>query len=189
MKKEFTLTDEWLAYELRPDMPFEGMLMSKLFPGADLKKRYESLTQAGSPYGVAFSALSRASNSHIALEASEYARAQGHFHSFHNRVFRAYFVDTRDIGDVELILELARQEGLDSDDLRQSLKEKRFAKVLEEAKQQARRWQVTAVPTFIIDDKYRIVGAQPIDVFREKFRTIQSECRREPGEQISCHKA
>ncbi len=164
-----------MAFELRPEMPPEGMPMSKLFPGVDLKKRYESLSNAGSPYGIAFQELSNASNSRLALEASEYARDNGHFDSFHGRVFRAYFVETLDIGDLEVIRELALQEGLDCDELLRALQEKRYASRLEGAKQEAGRHCVTAVPTFIINDKHKIVGAQAIEAFREKFRIIQAE--------------
>jgi predicted DsbA family dithiol-disulfide isomerase len=152
-------------------MPLDGIPMAKLFPGVDLKKRYESLSLAGSPYGIAFSEVSRASNSRLALEASEYARDKGRFESFHSGVFRAYFVETRDIGDLGVILELAEHAGLDPDDLRRALLEKRYAARLEEARQEAQQYEVTAVPTFIVNDNYKIVGAQPIEAFREKLRT------------------
>jgi predicted DsbA family dithiol-disulfide isomerase len=175
LKKEFPLTDEWVAYELRPEMPLEGMPMSKIFPGVDLKKRYESLSHAGSPYGISLNEISRASNSRLALEASEYARDKGHFDSFHGRVFRAYFVETRDIGNLEVILGLASEDGLDDDDLRRALKEKQYAARLEEAKDEARGYGITAVPTFIINGKHKLVGAKPIEAFRDKFRIIQAE--------------
>ena len=115
-----------MAYQLRPEMPLEGMSMSKIFPGVDLKKRYEGLSRAASPYEIAFNEITRASNSRQALEASEYARDKGHFDSFHSRVFRAYFIETLDIGDLDVILGLAREDGLDSDDLRRALKEKQY---------------------------------------------------------------
>jgi len=175
LKKEFSLEDEWVAYELRPQMPLEGTPMSQLFPGVDLKKRYESLTRAGTIYGIKFNEIYLASNSRLALEASEYARDRGHFDSFHTRVFRAYFVETRYIGSFNVIQELAEQEGLDVDDLRRALQEKRYAARLEEARQEARRYAVNAVPTFIINGEHKIVGAQPLDVFREKFGIIQAE--------------
>ncbi len=156
-------------------MPQDGIPMSKIFPGVDLKKRYESLSRAGSPYGIAFNEVSRASNSRLALEASEYARDKGRFHSYHSRVFEAYFVQTRDIGDLQVILELAENEGFDLDDLRRALLEKRYASRLEEARQEAQQYEITAVPTFIINGKHKIVGAQPIENFREKLRIIEAE--------------
>lgn len=155
-------------------MPLDGIAMSKIFPGVDLKKRYESLSRAGFPYGIAFKEVSRASNSRLALEASEHARDKGRFDSFHSRVFEAYFVETRDIGDLEVILELAEHVGMDLEDLRGALLEKRYAPRLEEARNEARRYEVTAVPTFIINGKHKIVGAQPIEAFREKLRMIEA---------------
>jgi predicted DsbA family dithiol-disulfide isomerase len=175
LKKEFPLVDEWVAYELRPEMPLEGMPMSTIFPAVDLKKRCESLSRAGSPFGIAFNEITRASNSHLALEASEYARDKGHLDSFHGRVFRAYFVETLDIGNLDVILGLAREDGLDSEDLLRALKEKQYDARLEEAKEEGRRYGVTAVPTFIINGKHKIVGAQPIEAFREKLRIIEAE--------------
>jgi predicted DsbA family dithiol-disulfide isomerase len=90
-------------------------------------------------------------------------------------VFRAYFVETRDIGNLEVILGLASEDGLDDDDLRRALKEKQYAARLEEAKDEARGYGITAVPTFIINGKHKLVGAQPIEAFRDKFRIIQAE--------------
>ncbi len=156
-------------------MPAEGIPTSKLFPGVDLKKRYESLSRAGAPYGIAFNEISLVSKSRLALEATEYARDKGHFDSFHGRVFHAYFVETRDIGNLDVILELADQDGLNPNDLNLALQEKRYAERLEKAKQEGRLYGVTAVPTFIFNGEHKIVGAQPIDVFREKLRMIQAE--------------
>ncbi len=156
-------------------MPSEGIPTSKLFPGVDLKKRYESLSRAGAPYGIAFNEISLVSKSRLALEATEFAKEEGHFDSFHGRVFHAYFVETQDIGNLDVILELADQDGLDPDALRLALQEKRYAMHLEEAKQEGLSYGVTAVPTFILNGEHKIVGAQPIEVFREKLRIIQAE--------------
>ena len=74
----------------------------------------------------------------MSLEASEYARDAGRFDSFHGRVFRAYFTETRDIGDLDVLLELAQEEGLDAADLRVALREGRYASRLDEAHSEGR---------------------------------------------------
>lgn len=84
-------------------------------------------------------------------------------------------METRDIGNLDVILELADQDGLNPNDLNLALQEKRYAERLEKAKQEGRLYGVTAVPTFIFNGEHKIVGAQPIDVFREKLRMIQAE--------------
>lgn len=91
-------------------------------------------------------------------------------HSFHTRIFRAYFTELCDIGNLEALLHLADEDGLDRDELRIALKERRHAARLDQAKQDAQRHGVNAVPTFIINGRHKIVGAQSVESFREQFR-------------------
>ncbi len=109
----------------------------------------------------------------MALEASEYARDAGCFDSFHDRLFRAYFTETRDIGDLDVLLELAEEEGLDKADLRVALQEGRYTSRLNEARREGHQLGINAVPTFIINGKFRIVGAQSLDFFRDRLREIE----------------
>ena len=82
----------------------------------NVKRFWERLNHSYGSLGVNFGEVSRLSNSRMSLEASEYARDAGRFDSFHGRIFRAYFTETRDIGDLDVLLELAQEEGLDADD-------------------------------------------------------------------------
>lgn len=173
LKEEFVIEDFWLGFELRPGTPREGMPLAQLFPGIDLKARYAGLNQAAAPFGLVFSERSRISNSRLALESSEFARDKGHHQSFHNRVFRAYFTDLLDIGDEEVLLQLAEEDGIDREELRAALKNGIYASRLEHARGEAYRFAVNAVPTFIIDGRHKIVGVQPLEFFREQFRVIE----------------
>ncbi len=56
-----------------------------------------------------------------ALEAAEFAREKGLYDEMHNALFRAFFEDGRDIGDVEVILDVAAPVGLDLSELRIAL--------------------------------------------------------------------
>ena len=141
----------------------------------NVKAFWEGLNRTYGSLGVNFGDLSRLSNSRMSLEASEYARDAGRFDSFHGRIFRGYFNETRDIGDLDVLVELAQQEGLDTDDLRGALQEGRYVPRLDEAHSEGRRLGINAVPTFIINGKYTIVGAQSLDFFRERLRDIQGE--------------
>ncbi len=141
----------------------------------NIKRFWERLNHTYNPLGVNFGDVSLLSNSRMSLEASEYARDAERFDSFHGRAFRAYFTETRDIGDLEVILELAQEEGLDPVDLRVALQEGRYASRLDEALREGRKLGINAVPTFIIHGTHRIVGAQSLDFFRERLRDIQGE--------------
>jgi predicted DsbA family dithiol-disulfide isomerase len=139
----------------------------------NLKEFWERLGRTYGYLGVHFGELSLLSNSRMALEASEYARDAGCFDSFHDRLFRAYFTETRDIGDLEVLLELAEEEGLDKADLRVALQEGRYTSRLNEARREGQQLGINAVPTFIITGKFRIVGAQSLDFFRDRLREIE----------------
>ena len=167
---EFAIEDRWLGFELRPDTPSEGLPLTKLFPGVDLKDRYAKLNQAAARFGLFFRERTRLSNSRLALEASEFARDQGSHHSFHTRVFRAYFTELRDIGNLELLLRLADEDGLDRDELLTALQERRYTARLDQAKLEAQRHGVNAAQTFIVNRRNKIVGAQSVEFFREQLR-------------------
>ena len=141
----------------------------------NVKSFWERLNHTYDSLGVDFGDVSLLSNSRMSLEASEYARDAGRFDSFHDRVFRAYFTETRDIGDLDVLLALAREEGLDADDLRVALQEGRYASRLDEARSEGQQLGINAVPTFIINGGHRIVGAQSLDFFKERLKEIQGE--------------
>ena len=144
-----------------------------LFPGVDIKERYASLNITGESFGYRFGDRTFLSNSKPALEASEYARDNGKYDSFHEQLFRAYFTDLLDIGDTKILLKLGREVGLDPQELKRSLDEGLYRNRIEEGMKAAARYGITAVPTFIIDEVHKIVGAQPLGSFREQLRRIQ----------------
>ncbi len=144
-----------------------------LFPGLDIKERYVSLNKVGEPFGCRFGDRTFLSNSKPALEASEYARDNGKYDSFHEQVFLAYFTDLLDIGDTKILLELAQEVGLDPQELKRSLDEGMYQTRIETAMKEAVRFGITAVPTFIIGEVHKIVGAQPLRSFRDQLRRIQ----------------
>jgi predicted DsbA family dithiol-disulfide isomerase len=174
LKKEFVIEDFWLGFQLRPGTPREGMPLAELFPGIDLKERYAGLNQAGAPFGLVFGERSRISNSRLALESSEFVRDKGHHQSFHNKVFSAYFTDLLDIGDDEVLVQLAEEDGLDRDELRAALKKGIYASRLEDARREAHHHGINAVPTFILNGRHKIVGAQSLEYFREQLKIIES---------------
>jgi predicted DsbA family dithiol-disulfide isomerase len=133
---------------------------------------YDQLQRRGKEAGVVFGNRAILSNSRLALEASEYARDMGKYEAFHESIFHAYFTEALDIGILDVLAAVAKKSGLDDSDMRKFLKDGRYSKRLEQARREAQAINLTGVPTFIINAKHKIVGAQPIDVFRDLFREI-----------------
>jgi predicted DsbA family dithiol-disulfide isomerase len=133
---------------------------------------YDQLRRRGKEVGVIFGNRTVLSNSRLALEASEFARDMGKYDAFHENIFRAYFTEGLDIGNHDTLATTAKKSGLDDVDMRKTLKDGRYSKRLEQARKEAQEINLTGVPTFIINVKYKIVGAQPIAVFRNLFHEI-----------------
>lgn len=169
LKQEFDLAVEWLAFEIHPDTPQEGMLLSTMFPKLDSQNMFRHLREMAAPYGITLMDISRISNSRMSLEASEFAKEQGMFDRFHRALFHAYFSQGMDIGNIEVLTHIGHESGLDRDYLAQALETGRYLPRIEDMRREATRLGVNAAPTFIIEDRDWIVGAQPIDVFKKKL--------------------
>jgi predicted DsbA family dithiol-disulfide isomerase len=174
LKKEFDLQVEWLAFEIHPETPPEGMPLTTMFPRADAEGMARRLNSMGEPYGITFRKVEHIANSRLSLEAGEFAKQQGRFDQFHHAVFEAYFAHGKDIGSLDVLTEIGRSAGLDAEGLGTALRTGAYRQTLESVRKEASRRTITAAPTFIINGQDRIVGAQPIEVFRNKLRPMQT---------------
>jgi len=162
-----------VAYEIHPETPPDGVLLADRFRGANLEGMFANLRRAGAPYGIEFGEVSLLSNSRLALLAGEFARDLGRFHEFHGLVFEAYFNQGLDIGDVDVLLDLVGRAGLDPEACKADLSEKRYHSRLEAARNEALERAINAVPAFFIGNEgIRIVGAQPIENFRQALAKV-----------------
>lgn len=150
----------------------EGLALAELFPGRDTREMYANYHRLGHPYGISFIERTRVSNSHLALQAAEFARDQAKHDLYHSRILKAYFEDGLDIGQLEVILRVTESIGLDTVALSDALKEGRYEKRLQSIQEEARNKRIDSVPTFIINGKERIVGAQPLSQFRNICRAF-----------------
>ncbi len=131
-----------------------------------------AMEQRAAALGIAFTrGRTWTSNSHLALEAAEFAAEHGDTDRFHRRVFKAYFEELADIGDIELLVRLGEESGLPAEPLREALRTGTYRAGVDEEIAWAQQIGVTAVPTFVLDGKLAIVGAQDASVFDEVLRT------------------
>ncbi len=147
-------------------------MLSERFKGYDLSSFYEQLRARGKEVGVVFGDRTLLSNSRAALMASEFARDKGQYHSFHENIFHAYFTEGLDIGNLDIIAAVAEKSGLDKKETLGAIKDGRYASRLDDARKEGQLIGLTGVPTFIINNKHKIVGAQPIETFRDILNKI-----------------
>jgi predicted DsbA family dithiol-disulfide isomerase len=81
------------------------------------------------------------------------------------RFFRAYFTEQRSLFDEPSLAALAIDAGLDHDDVQRVLGGSAYADAVIRDRQEAQALGATGVPLFVVDHRYRVSGAQPVDMF------------------------
>ena len=122
-----------------------------------------AMDEEGLPYGR----RTHTYNSRLAQELAKWAETQpDEGDAMHAELYKAYFVEGRDISDVNVLLELVNMVGLDSGLARVVLEERTFSDAVDADWQLSRSYGVTGVPTFVADGR-GVVGAQAYDVLKQ----------------------
>jgi predicted DsbA family dithiol-disulfide isomerase len=161
---------KFAPFYLHPETPPEGMPARRIVapdaPPTPTELRARNL-------GIKFTrGRTWSSNSYLSLQAAEFAAEHGDMWRFHRRMFKAYFEDLEDIGDLDTVVRVGVDAGLDGDELRAALEDGRYRQTVDEGLTWSRGVGVNAVPTFVIDQKYGIVGAQELSTFRQAMQQI-----------------
>ena len=156
-----------MPFEIHPEVPKEGKKVSDLFVGVSVENMFGNISHMGKKYGINFCGADFISNSRMALLASEYAKDKGKFHDFHSKIFYMYFAEGKNIADKDVLSSIAGSIGLNSEEMFNKIEEGTYENHLKEAQKIARNFNVNSTPTFIIDGKHVLVGAQPIEKFKE----------------------
>jgi predicted DsbA family dithiol-disulfide isomerase len=135
---------------------------------------FENLRQRGERYSMVFNDHDRASNSYLALLAGEFAQDIGRFEEFHENVFRAFFTDLKDIGRLDVILEIASNSGLNLKKLKLAFSEGRHQNRLDTVATEARRLGILSIPAFVFENDEIITGVLPPEIFRKALEGIQN---------------
>ena len=134
---------------------------------------FAHMRSVGAQVGITFGNLTLLSNSHVALQASEFAKEHGLFNRFHEEIFRAYFNEGKDIGSLAVVIEVATAVGIDAEKLEKALEQGTYTDRLQEMRKQAEEYGVSAVPTFIVNGTEKIVGVKSVEEFREVLAGMQ----------------
>ena len=86
--------------------------------------------------------------------------------AIHDKLYTAYFVDGRNIGDIEVLVDISASAGLSGDDARRVLEDRSFKDAVDADWEKARKSGVTGVPTFVSGGA-GVVGAQPYEALEK----------------------
>ena len=157
-----------MHFPLHPETPAEGVSIEELFAGRDIDmdamyQRMKGLMEAeGLPYGQ----RTHTYNSRLAQELGKWADTQPGGAQIHDALFKAYFVDGMNIGDVDVLVDIAASAGLSAEAAREVLGARSFKEEIDQDWALSRAYGITGVPTFVAGG-YGVVGAQPYETLEQ----------------------
>jgi predicted DsbA family dithiol-disulfide isomerase len=175
LKEEYNVEVEWRPFYLRADTPPEGLELPDYIKRARANGSEERLASMANAYGMDFKSTERIYNTRLAHEATEYAREQGKLNEFHKIVFRLVYAEGQDISQWNVLRNAAQEAGLDGEAMQRDVESGKYTESVNEQVQRAYQIGVTGVPTYVINDRYALVGAQPYEVFKNALAQIMSQ--------------
>jgi predicted DsbA family dithiol-disulfide isomerase len=171
----------WHPFQLNPDLPREGVdrraYVEAKFGGPEpAREVYERVREAGARVGIpfAFGAIARQPNTRDAHRLISWAQAQGDADPLVERLFRAYFLDGRFIGDRETLAAIAGEAGLDAGAARAYLASEQGDDVIVAMDRRVRELGVGGVPYFIFDGRIAVSGAQGAQILLHAIAEARS---------------
>ena len=178
LTQTFNIKTRYVHFPLHPDTPQEGRSLEQLFgsgpeavqaKNANMKKL---MSQEGLPYGE----RTHTYNSRLAQELGCWADTKPGGEAIHDAIFKAYFVEQKNVGDPSVLLDIVKEIGLPVDEAQTVIEQRTFKDQVDVDWQKSHQYGVTGVPTFVAG-RTGVVGAQPYDVI-ERMLTEAGAKRR-----------
>lgn len=183
LEPKITPDTRWKPFELNPDMPAEGQHLAEHLHGkygssqADIDAFRSMIKERGEALGFHFAIRENARiyNTFNAHRLLYWAKEFDKQTALTLALFELYFTDGGNPANIEQLIKTAAKVGLPPDDARKLLASEQFAQEVREEEAKYKNMGIDSVPTFIINDKYRITGGQPVDTFVDTLRKIVAE--------------
>ena len=182
----------WHPFQLNPDLPPEGIdrgayLAEKFGSAHRAADIYERVRAAGTSVGIdfAFDRIARQPNTLDAHRLISWAQAQGSAEELVERLFRAYFLEGRFIGDREALAAIAGEASLSAEAARAYLASSEGTEAIAQMDRRVRELGVTGVPFFIFGGRIAVSGAQEpavlVGAMTDAVRETDEEASRSEG--------
>ena len=171
-RPDHPLEIQWHPFQLNPDMPLQGMdrrayLEAKFGGQKGAVQVYSEIARHAEEAGleIDFGAIQRTPNTLDAHRLIHWAGFEGKQYQIVNRLFEAYFREGKDIGDRDILAELAAEVGMDASVVSHMLASDTDIEQVKKRDEEAREMGVKAVPTFVVGGRHVVPGAQPAQLW------------------------
>ena len=175
---------EWHPFQLNPTMPAEGMgrraYLEGKFGGKDAAvKAYAPVVESAKKAGlnINFEGMQRTPNTLNAHRLIHWAGVEGRQTAAASALFHAYFVDARDIGDLEVLADIADAIEMDAALVTRLLSTDVDAKDISDRDAHSREMGVNSVPTFIVGGQHAVPGAQPPELWAKVIADLKAQAQ------------
>ncbi len=173
LQRTFEINATWVHFPLHPDTPAEGRSMAEFYAerGRDPEAMYLRMKALMDAEGLPYGRRTHTYNSRLAQELGKWADTQPGGAALHDALYRAYFVDAKNIGDPAILVDIVQSAGLPVEAAREVLTSRSFSAAVDEDWAKSRAYGVTGVPTFVAGGQ-GVVGAQPYEVLEQLLDAI-----------------
>lgn len=182
MRPDIEFDVRWRAYQLDPTIPPEGVdrkeyMRAKFGDNPNRQAMQDALRQAGESEDIAFAfdRITRSPNTLDSHRLIRWSATTGIQNDVVERLFEAYFEEGRDIGNRDVLTEIADEAGMDSATVADLLDQGVDAELIRNEVALAHRLGISGVPTFIFQNKYLVSGAHDPDALVRVIDTVASE--------------
>ena len=176
----------WRPFQLDPAIPEGGLdrakyMKQKFGRGWKLKAVHKTLVKLGAEVGLpfAFDRITRAPNTLDAHRLIRWAASGDAQEAVVDRLFRAYFVEGRDVGDRGVLVDIAAETGLDAPFVASMLDEGADVEAVRSEIAEAQAIGVKAVPFFIFGRRLAVAGAQDVSVLERAIGQVRAAMKAE----------
>ncbi|WP_298835949.1 DsbA family oxidoreductase [uncultured Roseobacter sp.] len=173
---------EWHPFQLNPDMPAGGMgrreyLEGKFGGKEGAVRAYAPVVEHAEAAGLSidFEGMQRTPNTLDAHRLIHWAGIEGRQTAAVSALFQAYFVDTRDIGDHEVLADIADGIEMDAAVVSKLLASDADVEDIRKRDAHSRQMGISSVPTFIVAGKHAVPGAQPPELWQKVITELRGD--------------
>ena len=178
LRENFDVEIKMVHFPLHPETPAEGSSLEEMYAarGMDPEAMYQRMKSLMDAEGLPYEKRTHTYNSRLAQELGKWAETVDGGEALHMPLYQAYFVERRNIGDPEVLLDIVAKAGLPVDPAREVIEQRIFRDAVDADWELSRRYGVTGVPTYVAE-RQGVVGAQPYEVLEQLMDAVGAQRR------------
>ena len=168
LKKNYNIDVKLVHFPLHPDTPAEGREMAGFYRerGLDADQMYKDMKARMEAEGLPYGRRTHTYNSRLAQELAKWAEDIYNPENLEKELYKAYFVNSKNIGDLSILLSVVKSAGLPCKEAEAVIENRTYRLAVDEDWEKSKSYGVSGVPTYIAGG-YGVVGAQPYEALEQ----------------------